>query len=396
MDTTNNSEKPSDFSLISGGPLFQLLRRAHLSGDALELLYRRILVVSLVTWLPLLCLSVLDGHALGAAVKIPFLYDIETHVRFLVALPALIACELIVHLRIGPAVRQFEERGIVVKEEIPKFNTNIGSAMRMRNSVVLEAALLILAYSIGSWTWLIHIAPGAATWYAMKEGTHLHLTPAGCWYAFVSIPIFRFMLLRWYARLFLWIWFLWRASKLKLRLTPTDPDRTGGLSFLGNSSYAFGLLLFAQGALIAGYISNRIVFGGQKLWDFRMDAPGAVVFLVLIVLGPLTIFTPHLARTKRQGLHEYGRLVSRFVQEFQDKWIRQELPDSAELMGNPDYSALADIGNAYSVIGEMRLVPFSLKTVTRLVAATAAPMLPLPLIAIPIEQLITRILQILL
>ncbi len=131
MNTTNYSKKPPDFSLVQGGPLFQLLRRAHLFGEALELLPRRIPVISLVTWLPLLFLSVLDGHAPGAAVTIPFLYDIDTHVRFLIALPGLIACELIVHLRIGPAVRQFEERGIVVKEEIPKFNAIIGSVTRL-------------------------------------------------------------------------------------------------------------------------------------------------------------------------------------------------------------------------------------------------------------------------
>jgi hypothetical protein len=41
-------QDPYDFSLVLGGPLFQLLRRAHLSGDALELLGRRILVISLL------------------------------------------------------------------------------------------------------------------------------------------------------------------------------------------------------------------------------------------------------------------------------------------------------------------------------------------------------------
>jgi hypothetical protein len=33
-----------DFSLVLGGPLYQIVRRAHLSGEALELLRRRILV----------------------------------------------------------------------------------------------------------------------------------------------------------------------------------------------------------------------------------------------------------------------------------------------------------------------------------------------------------------
>jgi hypothetical protein len=38
-------QDPYDFSLILGGPFYQLLRRAYLSGDALELLRRRILVI---------------------------------------------------------------------------------------------------------------------------------------------------------------------------------------------------------------------------------------------------------------------------------------------------------------------------------------------------------------
>ena len=44
-----------------------------------------------------------------------------------------------------------------------------------------------------------------------------------------------------------------------------------------------------------------------------------------------------------------------------DKCIREDLSNPEELMGNPDYSTLEDMGSAYPVIGEMRLVPFSLK-----------------------------------
>lgn len=50
---------PQDFSLVLGGPLFQLLRRAHLSDGALMLVRQRILVLSLFAWLPLLVLSAL-------------------------------------------------------------------------------------------------------------------------------------------------------------------------------------------------------------------------------------------------------------------------------------------------------------------------------------------------
>ena len=48
----------------------------------------------------------------------------------------------------------------------------------------------------------------------------------------MSIPIFQFLTLRWLYRLLLWFLFLWRVSRLDLRLAPSHPDRAGGLGFL--------------------------------------------------------------------------------------------------------------------------------------------------------------------
>ena len=146
-------QESPDFSLVLGGPLYQLFRRSHLSGAALELLHRRILFIPIFAWLPLLLLSLIGGHALGRAVKVPFLYDIEAHARFLVALPALIAAELIVHLRMRPAVPKFVERNIVVPEEMPKLHAAIDSAMQLRNSISLEVVSLVLVYTLGLWIW---------------------------------------------------------------------------------------------------------------------------------------------------------------------------------------------------------------------------------------------------
>ena len=68
-----------DFSVILGGPLFQMFRRAHLSRDALELLHRRIVIIAMFAWLPRLLLSILGGRAWGDAVRISFVKDIEVH-----------------------------------------------------------------------------------------------------------------------------------------------------------------------------------------------------------------------------------------------------------------------------------------------------------------------------
>jgi len=51
-------QEPPDFSLVLGGPLYQLWRRSRLTGDALELLRRRIVVFALLAWAPLLLLSI--------------------------------------------------------------------------------------------------------------------------------------------------------------------------------------------------------------------------------------------------------------------------------------------------------------------------------------------------
>jgi hypothetical protein len=41
-------DEPADFSLVLGGPLFQLLRRSRLSDDALTLVHRRAISTSIL------------------------------------------------------------------------------------------------------------------------------------------------------------------------------------------------------------------------------------------------------------------------------------------------------------------------------------------------------------
>jgi hypothetical protein len=395
MNKTTQFQESPEFSLVLGGPLYQLFRRSHLSGATLELLHRRILFIPLFAWLPLLLLSLIGGHALGGAIKIPFLHDIEAHARFLVALPALIAAELIVHLRIRPAVLEFVERSIVVPEELPKFQAAIDSTMRLRNSIGLEVGMLVLVYTLGHWFWRSQVAIGAATWYATPQDAQLHLTLAGYWYAFVSVPLFQFILGRWYLRLLIWFRFLWQVSRLNLHLIPTQPDRAGGLGFLGKTAYAFSPILFAQGALLSGIIATQILFEGKSLPSFKMEIVGLVVFFVLFILGPLGVFTPSLLRAKRIGLGEYGMLANRYVQEFDRKWIRGSAPEGEALLGSGDIQSLADLGNSYAIVQEMRVVPFGIRDAVPLVVASAVPLLPLLLTVFSLEDLVARLVKIL-
>jgi hypothetical protein len=386
-------QEPPDFSLVLGGPLFQLYRRTYLSGSALELLHRRIIVITMIAWLPLLILSSLDGHLLGG-VTLPFLHDIAIQVRFLIALPVLIAAELVVNSRLRPAVQNFVNENIVRAEEIPKLRTAIDSATRLRNSMPLELGLLIIVFTGGHWLWQSQLTSGPSSWYAFPEGMHMHSSLAGYWNAFVSVPIFQFILLRWYFRLLIWFRFLWQVSRLNLQLVPTHPDRAAGLAFVGGISYAFAPILFAEGALLSGLIANRVLYGGESLRSFKMPAIGLIVLFTLLILGPLTMFTPQLARARRKGLADYGSLASCYVEEFHEKWVMRRVTQRNELLGTGDIQSLADLGNSYNMVREMRLVPFGLQEMSRLAAVIAVPLVPLGLTTFSLEELVMRLIRV--
>jgi hypothetical protein len=387
---------PPDFSLVLGGPLFQLLRRAHLSDDAMLMNRRRVVVIALFAWLPLLLLSALEGRLLGGGVAVPFLFDVEVHVRYLVALPLLIAAELVVHRRLRPLLQLFLERNVIPASGIPRFEAAVASAFRLRNSALAEALLIAFVYGFGIlFVWRQYLALDAATWYATPSADGSVLSLAGMWFGYVSLPIFQFLLCRWYLRLFIWARFLWQVSRIELSLVPTHPDRLGGLGFLANSAYAFAVLAVAHGAMVAGLIANRIFFLGASLTDFKVEIAVVVVFVVAALLGPLLAFTFQLAQAKRTGLREYGTLAERYVREFDAKWVRGTAPVDEPLVGSADIQSLADLGNSYEVVRTMRLAPITRDAILLLGAATLVPIVPLLLTMMPLEELVRTLFGIL-
>ena len=384
--------RAQEFSLVHGGPLFQLLLRSHLASDSLTLVTRRVIVFVLITWVPLLALAAHDGHLLDGDVAVPFLLDGETHIRFLVVVPLLLAAELVVHTRLMPVVRAFLDRDLIRKEDDARFDAAVNSAFRLRNSVLAEVLLFALVYGVGVLVVWRSTALDVSTWYARVSAGGHRLQPAGIWYAYVSLPIFQFLLLRWYYRLCIWIRFLWQVSRLQLSLVPTHPDQLGGLGFLANTVFAFSVLLVAHGAMLAAQIANRIFFGGAALQNFKEEIFVMLVFLLCVVFGPLLVFSPQLSRAKRRGLLEYGALAERYVRDFDGKWLRGGRQENEPLMGSADIQSLADMGNSFAVVRSMRLAPISRDAVLELAACVLVPLVPLLLTMMPVEDLVKKLL----
>lgn len=382
---------PQDFSLVLGGPLFQLLRRAHLTGDVLELVGRRVAMAMLVTWVPLLLLSLAQGYAFGHKVTVPFLLDVDVHARFLLALPLLILAELVVHQRMRKTVEQFLSRGLIDDSTRAQFDAAIAAALRLRNSVTAEIILILFVYVVGvGLIWRTQVSIDAPTWYRPDSGVAFHPSLAGWWYGLVSLPLMQFILLRWYFRLAIWARFLWQVSRIELKLVPTHPDRTGGLGFLPGIVFAFSPLVAGQGVLLAGVLADKIFFTGAALTDFKPEIIAVVTVIVSVVFGPLFVFTPQLSRAKRKGSAEYGILAQRYMREFDTKWLRGGAAPGEQLLGTADLQSMADMGNSYQVVSEMKLLPISRDTIIQLVFMTLLPVAPLVLTLIPLAELLDR------
>jgi hypothetical protein len=386
---------PHKFTIVLGGPLYQLLRRAHMSGDALELARRRVVTIAFVAWLPLLVLSIVDGEAFSGP-AVPFVKDIEAHVRFLVALPLLVAAEVLVHWRLRPAAEEFLARGLVPQESLERFAAALRSAFRWRNSIVVELAMLVLIYGVGiPFVWKNFTTLNVETWYATPSADGPRFTLAGYWYAYVSVPIFQFLLLRWYFRILIWTRFLWQVARIRLNISAMHADQAGGLGFLNTTVFAFIPLIVAHGALLAGNLANQIFYAGAHLADSYVEIGILVGFMLLVFLGPLMVFAPQVLEAQRRMGREYGRLAQRYVRDFEDKWIHANAADGESPLGTGDIQSLADMGNSFTAARGTNVVPITRQSVIQVVVATLLPIAPLALTVIPAKELAAQLLKML-
>jgi hypothetical protein len=381
------------FSTTRGGPVHWLLIRLGQAGDRRRLVLRRALAVVLITWLPLLLLSLLQGEAWGGAIKIPFLRDLAINVRLLIAAPILVLSESRIDRRWRTLVLEFLRTELVCQRNLPAFEEVLKRTSRWRDSVLPEVLLAFIAFVPSLFLVKTELLmSGISNWHTLNTGA---LSAAGWWFNLVSTPIFRFLLLRWTWRMFLWTSFLWGASRINLFLVATHTDLAAGLGFLSEGQKAFSPIVFAGGAVIAAQVGNAIKYQGESLSSlkFPMIAYGVLAVIVLVV--PLLVVTPVLLQIKRKALLEYGAQVTIHNQLFEQKWIQKKEAGGDTLLGNPDASSLADLGSSFTVIRQMGLVPIDKPTLITLAISAALPMVPVILYATPTNELISAILKML-
>ena len=115
----------------------------------------------------------------------------------------------------------------------------------------------------------------------------------------------------------------------------------------------------------------------------------------MIVERVIVVFAAQLAQAKRTGSREYGTLAERYVREFDAKWLRGGAPADEPFVGSGDIQSLADLGNSFEVVRTMQIAPITRDALLRLAAATLAPIVPLLLTMMPLEELLKKLFGIL-
>jgi len=386
---TDDDSTIRNFSLVYAGPIYNFLQKKGLVHKGLRDLVGRILLVAAAAWIPLLVLCVKNGTAFGNRVAVPLLYDFATYGRLLLGLPILLLAESVIDPAIRQVVAEFLDARLVPEQEIPKFMEILRRVQRLRDSWIVGLVLIALAFFPTfvfqhDWT-----TTAVSNWHTAAGG----LTAAGWWYAVFSAPFVRFIAYRWGFRYVLWGLLLWRTSRLNLILMPTHPDHAAGLSFLSIAQERFGLIFCALGCSLAGRIANDLAFEGASLLSFKSLIIGFVVLCLIVGLLPLVVLAPKLIKTRKMGVLEYGRLANTYSASFDRKWVHSVEPASESLLGTADIQSLADIGNSFSFVEEMRIFPITRKMVFQMAALALLPMIPVILLGTPTAELVNTVLK---
>ncbi len=374
------------------GPAYRIEERRALMEANSSRIVRRAFVSICLTWLVLLALAAFQGFAVGHSVPVPFLRDIAVHARFILTVPLLLLAENVVGPRLAHAAAHFISSGVVIEQDFSKFDLAVGRALALSDSTLVRFIFVVLAYAVSGltvWSTSVHVS----SWSVLRTGRDLSLTWAGWWLMLFCIPLFQFLTLRWLWRLFLWGQFLWRMSKLNLQLTPTHPDEAGGLAFVGEAQRYFGIIVVAYSLVVAGVLANTVLYDKLPLPQFVGEIAAYAVCAVLLILFPLCVFTPILWETKTSGMSSYGTLASEYTRSFHRKWIVERPTGEEQLLGTGDIQSLADLGNSFSFVEKMNLLPIGSRVPIHLALASLIPMSPLLLTVMPLNDILKRLLD---
>lgn len=377
------SEPARPFSLL-GGPLHRLAVTVGLVTAGNNTI-RLGLLLGMLAWVVLLALALIGG--LGT--EFFSIRVIGTHVRLLVLIPLICVCETVLDPRMASFVDSLRARTVALRSR-PDLEREIERVTRWKDSWLLELACLVAAVSVRPLA--EHTGGMGISMVANPEQAVALHSLAAWWWMNVCLPLVRFLVLRWFLRLVLWSYFLWRVSGLELDLLPHHPDNAGGLGGLETVHRHFLPVIVGFGAVVSASFAEEVAAGTKVFSEVYPILALMFVIVLVLFLGPLLVFVPKLNAARLKSLGTFRTFAAEYVQQFDRKWLTGVMPPEP-LLGTVDLQSLADLANAAHGLRDMRTLPVSRKIVTTYALGIVLPFLPLLLLKYPIAELATMLVR---
>jgi hypothetical protein len=373
---------------VFGGPLNRLGEKLGLVRNNTNSI-RIGLVLGLLTWIILMFFTLLQG-SMQKTLTLAFLAG---HVRFLVVIPLFFVCETWVAPRMTEFVQNILNSGLVSESERPVFDSVIRRIYRLKNFWLVEGLLFLVMFVLPhfGFTSVMSGKTSNAAWIFEQAGG-IRTLP-NMFYAWFCLPLFRFLLVRWFWHLGLWWYFLYRLKKLRLKLIPIHSDGVGGLGYLEVVHEHFTPLAVAFSSLQAASFAEEIYSGTMPFESLYYLIPIALLFNLILFVGPLFLFSTKLWICRVSGLNEYMVMAHHYVDAFDRTWVRDETVTGEKQLGTGDIQSLADLTNSINVIRGMRVVPASRRLIMAFTISVVLPFLPFAFMKLNFSELMLKLFE---
>lgn len=385
-----NQSGPEYFSISESGPVYRGFNKLHLNQNKIKL----VAAFLCITWLPLVIITAFEGTLVTGGPQ-SFLADIAMQVRLLAALPMLILIGAGIDSKVLEVWKYFSEtlmKDATLQLVLSKI---LRVAWKMANSAVVEIMLLFIliavTISLGQGG-MFNAAQGtASSWkYAVHDGSQV-LSYAGRWSNFVSIPLFQFLILRWFWRYFIWSLMLFRLSCTRLSLQATHPDKACGLSIIMLAQKYFSLIFVAISVVISGELIAKLINDPSSFESIRSDGIAYILIFLLIVLLPPVFFVRKLVNTKEDGLLKLSKLGTSISKKFEEEWVNDGPVENKTEGAKVSTSDLQDYDTIYVSLEDLRPFPFTLRDVISMSIVLFIPYLPLLIIHFSVGELLQKL-----
>lgn len=369
----------TELSLFQGDPFRRLLTSLRLAQDGRIRYGRLVPLLVILNWFVPLGLCAWRGTLVATnAVPLSFLRDPERPIQTLVILVFLLA-EVLVDEHVRNAGRIFSSSGIL--EDPSEYDRAADATRRLRTKVWPEVVIVLLACAATSLWVRADLQAGSVTWKVSRTASSFVLSPAGWWLAVVVSQIHGFFWIRWAWKIAIWVAFLARMARAKLRLAVGHPDEVAGLGFIGETQATFGLVIFGVGLLVSleavkwfWPITAGLGERGLTFSNLLTEVACFVVLAPLAFLLPLLMFTKTLYLAKQDGLAKYQILLTEYINEFEKTHFREDRRAAEPLAATAtDLAALANIEGLHAHLMRMRIVPFDMGSMVHLAMYAAGP-----------------------